>query len=75
MVALSTSEVEYITLTEAAKEAIWLKGLLTELKVLEHEVMIYSDNQIVIHLCKNPVFHEKSKHIQVKYHFSKDMIS
>ena len=75
VVALSTTEVEYIALTEAAKEAIWLKGLLIELKVLEHEVVIYSDSQSAIHLCKNPVFHERSKHIQVKYHFIRDMIS
>ena len=75
MVALSTTEVEYIAMTEAVKEAIWLKGLLTELKVLEHEVVIYSDSQSAIHLYKNPVFHERSKHIQVKYHFIRDMIS
>ena len=46
-----------------------------ELQVLKQEVIIYSDSQSAIHLCKNPVFHERSKHIQVKYHFIRDMIS
>ena len=38
-------------------------------------MVIYSDNQSAIHLCKNPVFHERSKHIQVKYHFIRDMVA
>ena len=75
IVALSTTEAEYIAATEAAKEAIWLKGLLTELQVLRQDVILYSDSQSAIHLCKNPVFHERSKHIQVKYHFIRDMIA
>ena len=73
--ALSSIEVEYIAATEAAKEAMWIKGLLMELKLLQSEVVIYSDSQSAIHLCKNPVFHERSKHIQVKFHFIRDMIN
>ena len=60
---------------EAAKEAIWLKGLLSELNFLQQKVVIYSDSQSTIHMCKNLVFHETSKHIQVKYHFIKDVFS
>ncbi|XP_060670432.1 secreted RxLR effector protein 161-like [Ziziphus jujuba] len=45
VVALSTTEAEYIAATEVAKEAIWLKGLLMELKVLDGEVVLYSDSQ------------------------------
>ena len=58
MVALSSTEAEYIAATEAAKEAIWLKGLLNELGFLEQEVVVYSDSQSAIHLSKNLVFHE-----------------
>ena len=57
VVALSTTEVEYIAATEAAKEVIWLKGLLTELQILKQDVNLYLDSQSAIHLCKNPVFH------------------
>ena len=75
VVALSSTEVEYIAATEAAKEAMWLKGLLLELGLIQKEVVLYTDSQSAIHLCKNPVFHERSKHIQVKYHFIRDMIA
>ena len=75
VVALSSTEAEYIAATEAAKEAMWIKGLLMELKLMQQEVVIYSDSQSAIHLCKNPVFHERSKHIQVKYHFIRDMVA
>ncbi|XP_060675574.1 secreted RxLR effector protein 161-like [Ziziphus jujuba] len=44
VVALSTTESEYMAATEAVKEAIWLKGLLTELKVLKQDVTLYSDS-------------------------------
>lgn len=69
--ALSTTEAEYI----AATEAVWLKELLMELQILKQEVTVYSDSQNAIHLCKNPVFYERSKHIQVKYYFIRDKIS
>ena len=75
VVALSSTEAEYIVATEAAKEAMWIKGLLMELKLMQQEVVVYSDSQSAIHLCKNPVFHERSKHIQVKYHFIRDMVA
>lgn len=75
MVVLSIIKVEYIAATEATKQAVWLKRLLLELKVLNQEVVLYSDSQSVIHLCKNPVFHKRSKHIQVIYHFIRDLIA
>ena len=46
-----------------------------ELKVLQQEVIIYSNSQSAIHLCKNSVFCKRSKHIQVKYHLIRDMVS
>ena len=67
MVALSTIEAKYIAAMEAIKEALWWKGL-EELKVLKEQV-VYSDNQSALHLCKNPVFHERTKRVNVQYHF------
>lgn len=75
VVALSTTESEYIAATEAFKESMWFKGMLNELGVLDNDVTIYSDSQSAIHLCKNPVFHERNKHIDVRLHFIRDMIS
>jgi len=75
IVALSTTESEYIAATEAIKEALWFKGLLKELSVLSNDVIVYSDSQSAIHLCKNPVFHERTKHIDVRLHFIRDIVS
>ena len=75
VVALSTTEAEYIAVTESIKEAIWLQGLLSEINVFKGKSLIYTDSQSALHLCKNPIFHERTKHIEVKYHFIRDQIS
>ncbi|GKA15991.1 retrovirus-related pol polyprotein from transposon TNT 1-94 [Tanacetum coccineum] len=62
-------EAEYMDLTEAVKEAIWLWGLLEELGVELNTVAVNCDNQGAIHLSQNHVFHERTKHINVLYHF------
>ncbi|KAH9782310.1 hypothetical protein KPL71_008845 [Citrus sinensis] len=69
VVALSTTEAEFTTATEAAKEAIWLKGLITELGLKQESVPIFCDSSSALHLCKNPAYHEKTKHIDIKLHF------
>ncbi|GJY12245.1 retrotransposon protein, putative, ty1-copia subclass [Tanacetum coccineum] len=58
VVTLSTTESEYMPLTEAVKEAIWLRGLLEELGVELNTVAVNCDNQGAIHLSRNHVFHE-----------------
>ena len=74
-VALSTAEAEYIALSQAAQEAIWLKQLNTDLKVESSEpTTIYEDNQAAICLSKNPQGHGKSKHIDIKYHYIRDQV-
>ncbi|XP_057775528.1 secreted RxLR effector protein 161-like [Salvia miltiorrhiza] len=56
IVALSTTESEYIVATEAVKEAIWLNGVLSELQHIDDKPLLFSDSQSAIQLCKNPVF-------------------
>lgn len=75
VVALSTTEAEYMSATEAIKEGIWIQGLLKELKLLKKKVTLYSDNQSAIHLCKNPAFYDMTKDVEVKYHFIREKIS
>jgi hypothetical protein len=74
-VALSTTEAEYIALSVAVREAVWLHKLLTDL--FDHEMdptTIHCDNQSCVKLSENPVFHDKSKHIEIKYHYIRDMV-
>ena len=69
VVALSTTEAEYIAATEAVKKALWLKGLVAELGLSQKSVPIHCDSSSAIHLCKNPAHREKTKHIDIKLHF------
>nr|GFA02670.1 retrovirus-related Pol polyprotein from transposon TNT 1-94 [Tanacetum cinerariifolium] len=74
VVALSTTEAKYMALTKAVKESIWLKGLLIELGVNLRSVVVKCDNQSAIHLSRNLMFHERTKHINVRYHFIREII-
>ena len=73
-VALSTTEVEYITASDASKEAIWLKGLLDEIGRTQEKVNVLCDSQSAIHLATNPAYHSRTKHIDVRYHFLRHVI-
>jgi hypothetical protein len=74
-IALSTTEAEYIVACSASCEAIWLRKLLTGLFDLEMEsTMILCDNQSCINMTENPLFHDKSKHIEIRYHYIRDMV-
>ena len=55
--------------TEAFKEAVWLQEIMQELKQIKYSTVIYSDSQSSIHLCRNPVYHEKSKHIDIRLYW------
>nr|GEX57920.1 retrovirus-related Pol polyprotein from transposon TNT 1-94 [Tanacetum cinerariifolium] len=74
VVALSTTKAEYMTLTEAIKESIWLKGLLIKLGVNLRSVVVNCDNQSAIHLSRNAMFHERTRHIIVRYHFITEIV-
>ena len=63
-----------MAVTEAAKEAIWLQGLLEDLGVVQKQVNVFCDSQSAIHLAKNQVFHVRTKHIDVRYHFVREII-
>lgn len=75
VVALSSCEAEYIAATTAACQGVWLARLLAELKGEEADaVTLNVDNQSAIQLSKNPVFHDRSKHIETRYHYIRECI-
>ncbi|KAG8501645.1 hypothetical protein CXB51_004727 [Gossypium anomalum] len=74
-VALSTTEAEYMAITEACKEVIWLKGLFSELNEDLQISTVFCDSQSAIFLTKDQMFHERTKHIDVRYHFVRDIIA
>ena len=67
-------EVEYIAVAHACKEAIWLNKLLGEFKVKQDVLRVNCDSQSALHLAKNPVFHSWIKHIDIRYHFVRDVV-
>lgn len=72
-VALSTTESEYIAGCEAVKEIIWFTGLMKELHQENTEIpVLYMDNQSALKLVKNPEFHSRTKHIDIKHHFIRE---
>jgi hypothetical protein len=74
IVALSTTEAEYIAVTEASKEMIWLQGLLAEMGFKQEKNVLHSDSQSAIHLAKNSAFHSRTKHIGLRYHFVRSLL-
>ena len=74
-VALSTTEAEYMAISEACKEAIWLRGLYSELCEVSSCITIHCDSQSAICVTKDQMFHERTKHTDVRYHFIRGVVA
>ena len=75
-VSRSSAEAEYRSLATTTCELKWLKGVLSCLGVSHSPPMhVYCDSQAALHIAKNPVFHERTKHIEVDCHFVRDEIA
>ena len=75
-VALSTAEAEYIALSSAVQESVWLRRLTSELgSPPKTPTTIFEDNQSAIAMTKNPQFHGRAKHIDIKYHFIREQVN
>ena len=71
----SVKEAEYIAACAASGEVVWLRKMLSRLFDLQLEATcIYCDNQSCIKLSENPVFHDKPKHIEIKYQYICNMV-
>jgi hypothetical protein len=79
IIAQSTTEAEYIAINLAAKELAYIRILLKELGLASYDpnikLPLYTDNQGALQLAKNPIYHERTKHIAVKYHYIRDLIN
>jgi hypothetical protein len=74
-IALSSGEAEYMAATAAACQAAWLRRLLGELLNQQEEtVKLFIDNQSALQLIKKPVFHERTKHIDLRFHFIRECV-
>ncbi|GAU37152.1 hypothetical protein TSUD_293100 [Trifolium subterraneum] len=74
IVTLSTTEAEFVSASACACQGIWLRSILNHLSLTQSNgTIIYCDNSSSIKLAKNPIMHGRSKHIDVRYHFLRDL--
>lgn len=73
--ALSTTEAEYTAAAELVKDALRLKGMLSELGLKQESIPISCDSSNDLHLYRNPMYYEKTKHIDIKLHFIRHQVS
>ena len=75
-VALSTAEAEYIALSSAAQESVWLRQLTSDLgSPPKAQMTLFEDNQSAIAMSKNPQFHGRTKHVEIKHHFIREQVN
>ena len=75
MVATSSTYMEYITLASAAQEVAFLREIVSEMGMPATEpTVLFEDDQASIFLANNPVFHKRSKHIDVDYHYMREQV-
>ncbi|CAL5438464.1 unnamed protein product [Camellia sinensis] len=74
-VSLSTMEAEYRVAAMAAQESTWLIWLMNDLhQLVDYAIPLYCDNQSAVRLAENPVFHARTKHVEVHYHFIREKV-
>jgi hypothetical protein len=72
--AMSSCEAEFISLTEATKEVLWLTYFLDELEVPYNTPVIFTDSRAAMEWSKNACNHQRTKHVQLKYFFVRDVV-
>ena len=73
-VALSTAEAEYIAAGSCCAQLLWMKQQLSDFGLKLENIPIRCDNTSAINLTKNPVYHSRTKHIEIRHHFLRDHV-
>jgi hypothetical protein len=73
--ARSSAEVKYLAMTSTVNELIWIKQILADIGIeIRGSMKTFCDNQAARHIASNPVFHERTKHIEVDCHFIREKV-
>ena len=73
-VALSTAEAEYVSVRSCCAQILWIKQQLEDFGIKVNIILIRCDNTSTIYLNKNPIQHSRTKHIEIRHHFIRDLI-
>ncbi|CAM9003362.1 unnamed protein product [Rhodiola kirilowii] len=75
-ISRSSAESEYRSMAQTTCELIWLSGLLKDLHIMvPTPVAVYCDNNAALHIARNPVYHERAKHVEVDYHLVRHYVT
>jgi hypothetical protein len=73
-ISLSTAEDEYIAAGSCCTQLMWMKQLLADYGFPQGRMVVYCDNTSAINISKNPVQHSRTKHIDIRHHFIRDLV-
>ena len=73
-ISLSTAEAEYIAAGSCCTQLLWMQKLLHDYGICEEHLTIYCDNTSAINISKNPVQHSRTKHIEIRHHFIRELV-
>ena len=72
--SLSIDEVDYIAAGSSCSQLVWMKQMLKEYNVEQDVLTLYYDNLSAINIFKNPIQHSRTKHIEIRHHFIRDLV-
>ena len=74
-ITLLTTEAKYVAISEALREALWLHHLYGELGFAQKQAtVIFGDNDGSIVMAKNPQFHKRTKHVELRWHWVQNLV-
>lgn len=74
-VSKSSTEVEYIAISQACSDVVWLDGLLESMKInIVKPIKLFCDSKAAAYIAQNPVFHERIKHLKIDCHYVRDKV-
>ena len=73
-ISLSTEETEYIAISSCCTKLLWMQKLLHDYGICQEHLTIYCDNTSAINISKNPVQHSRTKHIEIRHHFIRELV-
>ncbi|XP_062020716.1 secreted RxLR effector protein 161-like [Rosa rugosa] len=73
-ISLSTAEAEYVAAGSCCTQMLWMKQMLRDYGISKGKLTIFCDNSSAINISKNPVQHSRTKHIDMRYHFIRDLV-